>query len=173
MPPPAVCQELRSEQEQAGSAALAAARWRCRGGARGEPQHRRVSCGCLQSIIDCSHDMQPPVLLLRDCRVLDTVAGECPDVLYHVVLSGGRILSVWTADDDEGAASAAAVAAVAADLAGNPPQVLACGGRVLMPGLCDAHVHVTACTANLPGLLALSESLVAARAGRVLEGMLM
>jgi hypothetical protein len=33
-------------------------------------------------------------------------------------------------------------------------------------------VHVTACTANLPGLLALPESLVTARAARVLEGML-
>ena len=40
-------------------------------------------------------------------------------------------------------------------------------------GLCDAHVHVTACTANLPGLLSLPESLVTARAARVLEGMLL
>lgn len=40
-------------------------------------------------------------------------------------------------------------------------------------GLCDAHVHVTACSANLPGLLSLPESLVTARAARVLEGMLL
>ena len=41
-----------------------------------------------------------------------------------------------------------------------------------MPGLCDAHVHVTACTADLPALLAAPESLVAVRATRVLAGML-
>ena len=40
-------------------------------------------------------------------------------------------------------------------------------------GLCDAHVHCTACTADLPGLLSLPDSLVAARAAKVLEGMLM
>lgn len=40
-------------------------------------------------------------------------------------------------------------------------------------GLLDAHVHCTACTANLPGLMSLPESLVAARAARILEGMLL
>jgi hypothetical protein len=39
-------------------------------------------------------------------------------------------------------------------------------------GLCDAHVHCTAVTANLPGLLSLPESLVTARSSDILEGML-
>ena len=49
-----------------------------------------------------------------------------------------------------------------------------CGGRLLLPGLSDAHVHVTAAsTADLAGLLSLSESLVTARALVQLEQMLM
>jgi hypothetical protein len=39
-------------------------------------------------------------------------------------------------------------------------------------GLCDAHVHVTATTANLAGLYSLPESLVTARAADILEGMI-
>lgn len=56
-----------------------------------------------------------------------------------------------------------------------PPEnaiVINCSGLLLMPGLCDAHVHVTATTANLAGLYSLSESLVTARATDILEGML-
>ena len=51
--------------------------------------------------------------------------------------------------------------------------VVDCTGLYVMPGLCDAHVHCTACTADLPGLLSLPESLVTARAAKVLEGMLL
>lgn len=43
---------------------------------------------------------------------------------------------------------------------------------LLCAGLCDAHVHCTAVTANLPGLLSLPESLVTAKAVDILEGML-
>lgn len=39
-------------------------------------------------------------------------------------------------------------------------------------GLCDAHVHVTATTANLAGLYSLPESLITARAADILEGMI-
>lgn len=39
-------------------------------------------------------------------------------------------------------------------------------------GLCDAHVHVTATTANLAGLYSLPESLVTARAVDILEGII-
>lgn len=48
-----------------------------------------------------------------------------------------------------------------------------CGGMWLLPGLCDAHVHVTAVTADLAALQSLPESLVTAGAARVLEGMLL
>ncbi|KAG2437254.1 hypothetical protein HXX76_005917 [Chlamydomonas incerta] len=57
-------------------------------------------------------------------------------------------------------------------LAGAPAVVVDCAGAVLMPGLCDAHVHVTAITADLAALRSHSEAYVAARAGLVLGGML-
>jgi imidazolonepropionase-like amidohydrolase len=56
-----------------------------------------------------------------------------------------------------------------------PPEgavVLNCGGLLLMPGLCDAHVHVTATSANLAAAYGLSEALVTARAVDILEGMI-
>jgi imidazolonepropionase-like amidohydrolase len=46
------------------------------------------------------------------------------------------------------------------------------GGRTLMPGLCDAHVHVTAVMSDLAKLDILSPAYVTARAIKVLEGML-
>jgi imidazolonepropionase-like amidohydrolase len=46
-------------------------------------------------------------------------------------------------------------------------------GRVLMPGLCDAHVHVTALTADFGALERLAPSYIAAQAGQILNGMLL
>ena len=47
------------------------------------------------------------------------------------------------------------------------------GGKVLMPGLCDGHVHVTAVSPNFAELTRLSPSYVAARASEIMRGMLM
>ena len=47
------------------------------------------------------------------------------------------------------------------------------GGRIVMPGLCDAHVHVTAATANIAAIRHWSPSYMTARAAEILEGMLM
>jgi imidazolonepropionase-like amidohydrolase len=52
-------------------------------------------------------------------------------------------------------------------------QVYDLDGRTLMPGLCDAHVHVTAVTPDFAALRHWSPSYVTARAASVLEGMLM
>jgi imidazolonepropionase-like amidohydrolase len=46
------------------------------------------------------------------------------------------------------------------------------GGRVVMPGLIDAHVHVLAYTADFAGAAEQSPYYVAARAGAILRGML-
>ncbi len=46
-------------------------------------------------------------------------------------------------------------------------------GKVLMPGLCDGHVHVTAATADFGLLRRWSPSYVAVRASQLLENMLM
>ncbi|KAG2439715.1 hypothetical protein HYH02_010594 [Chlamydomonas schloesseri] len=53
-----------------------------------------------------------------------------------------------------------------------PAVVVDCAGAVLMPGLCDAHVHCTAITADLAALRSHSEAYVAARAAVILGGML-
>jgi len=47
------------------------------------------------------------------------------------------------------------------------------GGRVLMPGLIDAHVHVVAAMADLAANAAQPSSLAALRAGRIMGAMLM
>lgn len=47
------------------------------------------------------------------------------------------------------------------------------GGRTLMPGLVDAHVHVVAAMADLGANAAQPSSLAALRAGRIMEAMLM
>lgn len=47
------------------------------------------------------------------------------------------------------------------------------GGKTLMPGLCDAHVHVMAWTANIRELVNASPHYNAARSADVLRGMLM
>jgi imidazolonepropionase-like amidohydrolase len=85
-----------------------------------------------------------------------------------VRLRAGRIEAVVGPDDgpspsdggpeEEGAAAAAVV--------------LDCAGLLLLPGLMDAHVHVTAVIADLTALRALPPSLVAARAGPILNGMI-
>ena len=46
-------------------------------------------------------------------------------------------------------------------------------GKISLPGLCDAHVHVTAATPNFPELMRWSPYYTAARAGFVLRNMLM
>jgi imidazolonepropionase-like amidohydrolase len=52
-------------------------------------------------------------------------------------------------------------------------QVIEVGGRTLMPGLTDAHVHVTAVDANLAKMEDLPPSLLTAKAKPLLEAMLM
>jgi imidazolonepropionase-like amidohydrolase len=51
-------------------------------------------------------------------------------------------------------------------------DVLDLRGRTLMPGLIDCHVHVIAASANLGQNAAMPNSLVAAHAARIMEGML-
>jgi imidazolonepropionase-like amidohydrolase len=52
-------------------------------------------------------------------------------------------------------------------------EVVQCGGLTLMPGLLDAHVHVTASSADLRAPAALAPSLVALRSAPILRGMLL
>ncbi len=52
-------------------------------------------------------------------------------------------------------------------------QLIDLGGRTVMPGLCDAHVHVTAATPDFAKLRHWSPAYVTARAGGILKDMLM
>jgi len=52
-------------------------------------------------------------------------------------------------------------------------QRIDAGGRVVLPGLIDAHVHVVAASADLVGLALQPPSLVGAQSSRIMRGMLM
>jgi len=93
--------------------------------------------------------------LFTNAAVLDTEAGAIlPD--RQVLVREGRIAEV-----EEGRV------AVTVD------RTVDLRGRVLMPGLCDCHVHVTAVTADLARLLRLSPFYVAAHTADVLKAMLL
>lgn len=96
--------------------------------------------------------------VLENGSVLDVVSGELlPD--HRVVIEDGRIKRVEP--------MSAAYDAQEAD------QVVDVAGRTVMPGLCDAHVHVTAWTANVSAIERTSPFYTAARSAEILEGMLM
>jgi imidazolonepropionase-like amidohydrolase len=93
-------------------------------------------------------------IIFRNCAILDTVKGERVSG-QHVLIEGDTIREV-------SGRPIKAAGAVVHDLA----------GRTLMPGLCDAHVHVTAILSDLARLGGLSPAYVTARAINVLNGML-
>ena len=93
-------------------------------------------------------------LVLSNARVLDTRGGKLLDN-RHVLIEDGKIASV-----SEMLPTAEA-------------ERIDVGGRVVMPGLCDAHVHVTAATADLATMRHWSPAYVTAQATQILEGMLM
>jgi imidazolonepropionase-like amidohydrolase len=94
-------------------------------------------------------------LLLEHATVLDVRTGTwLPD--RHLLVEDGRIKEI--ADRPIAAAEA---------------RRLDLRGLRLIPGLCDAHVHVTAATASFPDLMRWSPMYVAARAGEILRDMLL
>jgi imidazolonepropionase-like amidohydrolase len=92
--------------------------------------------------------------LFRNANVLDPERGALLPG-QSVLVSGRTILAVGGPD-------------VRADDA----QVIDLHGLTLMPGLIDAHVHVTAVTADLAAIAEWSPTYVTARAARVLRDML-
>jgi len=94
------------------------------------------------------------ITIFENANVIDTDAGAIlPD--HHVAVDGARIVEV-----SPGPITAADAHRI--DLR----------GRTLMPGLIDAHVHVTACTANFTELQRMSPFYVAAAAAQIMGGML-
>ena len=94
-------------------------------------------------------------VLFDNASVLDTEGGTLvPDQL--VLVDNTRIVEV-------GASSGAKPAA---------DRTIDLRGRVLMPGLIDCHVHVTAATANFAETVEWSPLYLGARAGEIMRGML-
>jgi imidazolonepropionase-like amidohydrolase len=93
-------------------------------------------------------------LLIRNAQVLDVEHGTyLPD--QAILIRDGRVAEIGSSDVGSGA-----------------EFVLDVAGRTVMPGLIDAHVHVTAVSANLASIPDMSPSYVAAGASRIAAGML-
>ena len=93
-------------------------------------------------------------LLITGATVCDVGAEELiPD--RRVLVSNGRIEAIGGPNIDDADAT-----------------VVDIGGRTLLPGLIDAHVHVTAATADLGAMIEWSPHYVAAHTARILSGML-
>lgn len=93
-------------------------------------------------------------LAIRNARLFDSRRARFVDSTT-VVVDGERITAVTSEP-------------VAVDDA----VVIDAGGRALLPGLVDAHVHVVAASHDLVGLALQPPSLVGAEAGRIMRGML-
>jgi imidazolonepropionase-like amidohydrolase len=93
--------------------------------------------------------------LLVNARVFDSATGA---VREHssLMIEGGRIVEVTQETRDSADA-----------------QTIDVGGRVVLPGLIDAHVHVTAVSHDALRMAAQPPSLITAQAKGILEGMLM
>lgn len=94
-------------------------------------------------------------IIFKNSVILDTVEGVVrPD--RHVLVEGGRIKEVG----DKAFSSRNA-------------RIIDVAGRVLMPGLCDGHVHVTTTTADFGAVARWSPTYATARAAMILRDMLM
>ncbi|TCR75588.1 imidazolonepropionase-like amidohydrolase [Rhizobium sp. BK376] len=93
-------------------------------------------------------------MIISNARVLDVDAGTYLDNRF-VEISNGRIASIGDSRPRTDA------------------REFNVGGRTLMPGLCDAHVHVTAVTADLGAVNRMSPFYVAQHARKIMEDMLM
>lgn len=94
-------------------------------------------------------------ILFRNATVLDCDAGlGLPG--HDVLVEGDRIVEVS-----------------AGEIAAPEAQRIDVGGRTLMPGLIDAHVHVVVTTMNLAAMATRPVTLVAIEAARILERMLL
>jgi imidazolonepropionase-like amidohydrolase len=93
-------------------------------------------------------------ILVSNARILDVDAGTYVDNRF-VEIRDGRIASITDGRPR---------------FAGREIDI---AGRVLMPGLCDGHVHVTAVTADLAAVNRMSTYYVAQHARKIMEDMLL
>ncbi len=93
-------------------------------------------------------------VLFDNCTLLDTPTGE--------MLEGRRVLVVDERVEEVSDSPISAPNALRIDV----------GGRTLMPGMIDAHVHCTAATMNLANMAHMPATLMAHEAAAILRGML-
>jgi imidazolonepropionase-like amidohydrolase len=93
-------------------------------------------------------------LLIRNARIVDGTNPEPSDPVDLRIVDGK-------------------IAENGTQLAQGSADVIDLASAIVMPGLIDCHVHVIATTTNLGANADLPNSLVAARAGKIMEGMLM
>jgi imidazolonepropionase-like amidohydrolase len=98
---------------------------------------------------------EPARVALRNPRLFESDKARFTEHTTVVIDGGGRIEAVtqepWALDG---------------------MRVIDAGGRALLPGLVDAHVHVVAASHDLVGLAMQPASLVAAEASRIMRDML-
>ncbi len=92
--------------------------------------------------------------VIHNARPFDSAAGSIGP-LSQIVIEGERIAAV-----------------TAEPVVVHDAQTIDAGGRVVLPGLIDAHVHVVAATHDLTALGLQAPSLVTAQASAILRGML-
>src|SRR6185369_11806309 len=95
-------------------------------------------------------------LLLTNARVFDGVNADCAEGV-SVLVADGRIQET----------SAQALKP------GPETRVIDVGGRTLMPGLIDSHIHAFGADINMPRLESIGEAYRAAHAVRMLDHALM
>ncbi|MDH5538939.1 MAG: amidohydrolase family protein [Rhizobacter sp.] len=93
--------------------------------------------------------------VVRNARVFDSATGRMHPH-SQIVIEGERIAAVTNEPIQVDAA-----------------KVIDAGGRVVLPGLIDAHVHVVATSHDLMGLALQPVSLVSAQSSQIMRGMLM
>jgi imidazolonepropionase-like amidohydrolase len=93
-------------------------------------------------------------LILDDARIVDPVSGELSDEVT-ITIADGRIAAIGSAGEGEAG------------------RRISLRGLVVLPGLIDCHVHVTACTADEASLRSMSPAYVTAWAAQSLYQMLM
>ena len=94
------------------------------------------------------------ILILENCTLLDPADAEPVDGA-HVLIEGERIKEIARKRIRAGRV-----------------QRIDVGGRTLIPGLIDAHVHVTATSLDLGAIDKESATLTGAKARQIMEGML-
>jgi len=94
-------------------------------------------------------------IIFSNAKVLDTQAGELLGE-HFVYVADGRIREVSTSQPKGGEA-----------------HIIDLRGKTLMPGLCDAHIHVNALSPDFAAISRLAPTYVAARAGEIMQAMLM